>query len=453
MSTDIDLENKIGNVNINVEGLNKVKKSNLLYIFDGIKKSNNVEDLLLRIKRCNEKIKNLNIFDEDPIVTLKNVNNNNDILVDFSFKERKNNYMIGTNINNRGEITADFEINIPYIFKTINSIELKANVSSFYTNNLSFRFISPYLYKLKDFKLIIETNLSSINNIKCSSYIIKTNSLKTYLLQNNHSFIWEINFNRILHRINPNFIPSDNILKLCDKYIKNTIKYNYKIDKLNYLNTNEHDPNVIYYTPYPVSGYYYEIGSEMSLPFCEANFFKNHFNFFCVKKIINNLYTYINISNGIKYDYNQHKPYTLNNFNFTGSIGSSLVLRGFEYNSIGKPEHCYKFHKNENNYKITYNYLGANFFTNIQLIFKYILNIQNMNPMIFFYLQLGRLSNHFYSSVNQLIKDTRISTGIGIMAYIQKNISLELFFNYPILYHITDKTKFFQVGLNFKGIL
>ncbi|CRG93664.1 sorting assembly machinery 50 kDa subunit, putative [Plasmodium gallinaceum] len=450
MNIELDLKKKIDNIIINLDGINKIKKSNLNFIFDEIKKSNNVEELFFNIKKCNYKIDNLNIFDGDPIVKLSSSNKN--VIIDYKLKERKNNYMIGTNVNNRGEVTADFEINMPYIFKTINSAELKANICSLSTNNFSFRLLIPHLKYLANYRLILESNISSINNIKCSSYITKMNSIKTYLLKNNHSLIWEVNYNKILHNINKNFIPSEKILKLCDQYIKNTIKYNYKKDKLNYSLSSEKNEEVIY-SHYPTSGYYYEIENEVSLPFCEAKFFKNHINFLYIKKLIENLYAYFNISNGIKYDYGKKNISYLNNFNFTGSIGSSLILRGFEYNSVGSTEECFKFDKKEKNYKINYNYLGANFFSNIQFIFKYILNFNNINPILFFYLQLGRLSNNLFPSFKQLINDTRISTGIGIMSYIQKNISLELFFCFPLWYQLTDKIKFFQVGLNFKGIL
>ncbi|CRH01050.1 sorting assembly machinery 50 kDa subunit, putative [Plasmodium relictum] len=449
MNIELDLKKKIDSVIINLDGINKIKRNNLNFIFDDIKKSNNVEELFFNIKKCNDKIINLNIFEGDPIIKLNSFNKN--VMVDYKLKERKNNYMIGTNVNNRGEITADFEVNMPYIFKTINGVELKANISSLYTNNFSFRFIFPYLKYLTNYRLILESNVSSLNNTKCS-YITKMNSIKTYLLKNNHSFIWEVNFNKILHKINRNFIPSDKILKLCDQYIKNTIKYNYKKDKLNYVLKNAKNDELMC-SLYPTSGYYYEIENEISLPFCEAKFFKNHINFLYIKKIMENFFAYLNISNGMKYDYGKENFSYLNNFNFTGSIGSSLVLRGFEYSSIGSAEKCFKFDKKKKNYEMNYNYLGANFFSNIQFIFKYILNFNNINPILFFYVQLGRLSNNLIPSFKQLISDTRISTGVGVMTYIQKNISLELFFCFPLLYQLTDKIKFFQVGLNFKGIL
>ncbi|CDU15914.1 hypothetical protein YYC_00155 [Plasmodium yoelii 17X] len=447
---EIDPQQKITDVTVNLEGINKIKKRRLEFIFKELKKSKNIEQVFYNIAQCNNKIVNLNIFEDYPIVKLNSLINSH-IIIDYIFKEKKKNYIIGTNVNNRGEISGDIEINLPYIFKTINSIELKANISSLYTNNFSIRYILPYIKYCNNWKFIFETYISAFNNIKCGSYTIKTNSIKTNLIKKNHSIIWEINLNKIYHEINKNFIPSDNILKFNDNHIKNTIKYVYKKDELNYGKDNEQ--NQSNYTFYPTSGYYYEIENEISLPYCEANFFKNHLNFLYAKNIFKNLYSYIHFSNGIKYNYNKNKQYYLNKFNFTGSIGSSLIFRGFEYNSIGTTEKCFNFNAQNKNYDISYNYLGANFFTNIQLMFKYILNIQNINPMLFFYIQLGRLSDHFYFSFNQLKKDTRLSAGFGLMTYVQKNVALELSFNFPILHQLTDKTKFFQVGLNFKAAL
>ncbi|KAI4837407.1 sorting assembly machinery 50 kDa subunit [Plasmodium brasilianum] len=452
MNTEIDLKQNIGSVKINVDGIRKIKKKNLNFLFDEIKKSSNIEDLFLNISKCNGKINTLSIFDGDPDVKLRSIVNRN-ITIDYILKEKKNNYMIGTNVNNRGEITVDFDMNIPYILKTINSIELKANINSLYTNNFAVRFLIPYIYFIKNGKLIFESNISSLNNTKCASYIVKTNSLKTFLLRDNHSFTWEVNFNKIYHKINKNFIPSNKILQLQDNHIKHTIKHNYKKDRLNYMINNGKEDKKFYYTLYPTSGYYYEIENEISLPFCESKFFKNHLNFLYVQKILQNFYSYINFSNGMKYDYNKDKCCYINKFNFTGSIGSSLIFRGFEHNSIGNAEKCFKFNKKKKNYDINYKYLGANFFTNIQFIFKYIFNFYNSKPILFFYVQLGKLSDTFFSSITQLKKDTRVSAGIGLMTYIQKNISLELFLSYPLLHTPTDKTKLFQVGLNFKGAL
>ncbi|SCM19149.1 sorting assembly machinery 50 kDa subunit, putative [Plasmodium chabaudi chabaudi] len=455
---EIDPQQKITDVTINLEGINKIEQNKLEFIFHELKRSKNIEEVFYNIAQCNNKIIRLNIFDGYPVVKLNSLVDTH-ITIDYIFKERKKNYMIGTNVNNRGEITGDIEISLPYIFKSVNSIELKANISSLYTNNFSIRFVLPYIKYFKDWKFIFETYISAFNNIKCGSYSIKTNSVKTNLVKENHSIAWELNLNKIYHEINKNFIPSDNVLKFPDNHIKHTIKYVYKKDKLNYVHANdyekdnENDQNGSQYTFYPTDGYYYEIQNEVSLPYCEANFFKNHLNFLYAKNIFKNFYSYIHFSNGIKYNYNKNKQYYLNNFNYTGSIGSSLIFRGFEYNAIGTPEKCFHFNAHNKRYDITYNYLGANFFTNIQLMFKYILNIQNINPMLFFYIQLGRLSDNFYSSFSQLKKDTRLSAGFGLMTYVQKNVALELSFNFPLLHQRTDKTKFFQVGLNFKAAL
>ncbi|WBY54510.1 sorting assembly machinery 50 kDa subunit [Plasmodium yoelii yoelii] len=261
---EIDPQQKITDVTVNLEGINKIKKRRLEFIFKELKKSKNIEQVFYNIAQCNNKIVNLNIFEDYPIVKLNSLINSH-IIIDYIFKEKKKNYIIGTNVNNRGEISGDIEINLPYIFKTINSIELKANISSLYTNNFSIRYILPYIKYCNNWKFIFETYISAFNNIKCGSYTIKTNSIKTNLIKKNHSIIWEINLNKIYHEINKNFIPSDNILKFNDNHIKNTIKYVYKKDELNYGKDNEQ--NQSNYTFYPTSGYYYEIENEISLPY------------------------------------------------------------------------------------------------------------------------------------------------------------------------------------------
>ncbi|SBT77833.1 sorting assembly machinery 50 kDa subunit, putative [Plasmodium ovale] len=455
MDGETDREHKVGKVVVNLEGINKVNKGNVDFLFSEIKKSTNVDDLLHNITKCNEMMVGLNLFEGFPTVKLSKFNNS-DIIVNYNLKEKKNNYVVGTNVNNKGEITADFEISIPYILKTINCVEFKANISSIYSNNIAIRFLMPYINFLKGYKIILENNISTINNTHSIPYSMITHSLKTYIQKNKHKIIWEINFNKLHHKINKNYIPSDRILNLKDNHIKNSLKYIYKNNKLGYLTREKENNNediIQKYVPYPTYGYYYEMENEISLPFCECKYAKNHFNFLYVKKIKKNLFSYIQFSNGIKYDYNVTRPYYFSNFNFTGSIGSSLIFRGFEHNSIGNKDINYHFNKKKKMYNIVYNYIGDNFFTNFQILIKYIFNFKNLNPIFFCYLQFGRLSNNLFSSFTKIKKDIRISTGIGIMTYIQKNISLEFFLNYPIIYHLTDRTKYFQVGLNFKAVL
>ncbi|GAW81937.1 sorting assembly machinery 50 kDa subunit [Plasmodium gonderi] len=479
-------EQRIKGVQVNVHGLRRIKRTNVNFLFDDIKKSKNVEELFWEISRCNNKIQSLNIFEGEPVIKLRRTTET-DVEVNYIIKERNNNYVIGTNVNNRGEVTGDFEVHMPYIFKSINSIEFKSNISSLYTNNFAIRFLIPQISKKINFNLILEANLSNINNTQHASYMIKTNSFKTILVNQNHTLIWDISYNTIFHKICKNFIPSDFVLKIPGNYIKHSLRHVYKNNQLRYdlpaleKCTNEsvhlkvgtnggtkgnikgdsnpddqggwHGNPGQTHTNYPTSGYFYQVENEISLPFCECNFFRNHFHYLFVKRLSNKMFTYMMFTNGIKHDFNKANPYHLGAFHFSGSIGSSLTFRGFEHNSIGNTDVCYKFNRKKRDYEINYNYLGSNFITSFQLVFKYILNFQNINPILFFYVQLGRLSNQFFSSFNQLKNDTRVSVGIGFMTYIQRNVSLELFFNYPLLHQLTDRTKYFQVGLNFKGML
>ncbi|KJP88948.1 hypothetical protein AK88_01442 [Plasmodium fragile] len=468
---------KLTSVQVNVEGLKKVKGEKLNFLFEDIKKSATVEDLFFHINKCNEKIHRLNVFADAPLINLRSLTET-DVEVKYTLREQSNNYVIGTNVNNRGEVTADLEINIPYLLKTINSFQLKANISSLYTNNFGMRFVFPHLTNLANLKLILEGNLSSLSNTQHGSYLVKTNSLKTFLVGERHTLIWDVNFNTLFQRISQNYIPSETMLKMPHKYIKHTLRHVYKRDALGYGwpkevlhpqggrhgpleevphgHIDEGSPNpsqIVEHTNYPTSGYLYQMESEFSLPFCEANFFKNHLYYLFVKRLRENFLTYVSFTNGVKYDFNKANPYQLGAFHFSGSVGSSLTFRGFEHNSIGDTDVGYKFDKKKGEYRISYNYLGANFITSFQFLCKYILKMQNFNPILFFYVQVGRLGNHFFSSFEQLKRDLRVSTGIGLMTYIQKNVSLEVFFNFPFLHHLNDRTKYFQVGLNFKGML
>ncbi|VWU48133.1 sorting assembly machinery 50 kDa subunit, putative [Hepatocystis sp. ex Piliocolobus tephrosceles] len=504
-NNDESNNDEFNDVTVNLKGVKKIKKKNLDFLFVDIKKSRNIDELVHNINKCNNQINYLNIFDGIPRIFLSNSVDNN-VIVNYNMLEKKSNYMIGTHVNNRGEVTLDLEMAIPYLFKTINSLEFKANFSSLYTNSFGTRFVIPqipYNFQfLKNSKLFFEWTLSSINHTKTTSYALNTNSLKTHFLKNNNSFIWEFGYNKIFKKIDKNFINCDKILKSVDSNFKHSIRHIHKKDKLVYTlsdsttlntvnapNNNDTRNENIQTTPYPRGGYYYNIDTEISLPYCEQKFIKNMFNFLYVKKIKNNFFSYIQFSNGMKWHYDdfnttkyddekislntvmnktdysncsynlnqqiKHKTIDyLNNFNFTGSVGiSEMIFRGFEYNSMGPVENCYKFNKEKKKYDLHYNYLGTHFFTNIQLIFKYIFKFQNLKPIAFFYIQVGRLSDYFYHSFDKFKNDFRISIGTGLTTFIQKNISLEVFFNYPLLYHMTDKTKFFQVGLNFKAVM
>lgn len=475
MSVNLDLSKQINVVDLKIDGLSKLTEKSLSFLFEKIKKSNNLNSLFYNIQQCNEEIQNLQIFEDNPIVHLSSPNKNR-VIVNYLLKEKKNDCVLGTNINNRGDVIADLEMSVPYIFKTINGLNLKANINSIYTNDFSFRLIIPYFFFLKNYKFLIESNLTSLNNIKCSSYVSRICAFKIHMLKNSHSFTHELSYNTVNKHINKNFIPSNTILSLTDQYIKHTVKHSYKKNVLDYSesgwkadtktdtntdtktksgNTVEKKTENVY--PFPTSGYYYEIENEISLPFCEARFFKNQWNFLYTKKLLSNLFSYINISNGMKFDLGTKGPdkngfLHLNNFNFTGSIGNpSLILRGFEYNKTGLTDIGYELDKTEKKYKIRYNYLGGNYFTNIQFILKYIFKYYNYNPILFSYLQIARLSNSLNPSFQKIKEDIKISLGLGTMTYLQKNVALEIFFSYPLLYQQTDGRKFFQVGLNFRA--
>ncbi|CAA9989245.1 sorting assembly machinery 50 kDa subunit, putative [Plasmodium knowlesi strain H] len=468
------LSQKLTSVQVNVEGLKKLKGEKLNFLFEDIRKSATLEDLFLHINKCNEKIHRLNIFADVPVINLRSITDTQ-VEVKYAFREQTNNYAIGTNVNNRGEVAADIEMNVPYLLNTINTFQLKANISSLYTNNFGLRFVFPHLTNLANVNVILEGNISSVSNTQDGSYLVKSNALKTSLVGERHTLIWDVNFNTLFQRISKNYIPSETMLKLPDRYIKHTLRHLYKRDRLCYGwtkesvhqeghsleevphgNTNAGSSNpseLVEHTNYPTSGYLYQMDSELSLPFCEAKFVKNHFHYLFVKKLRENLLTYLSFTNGMKYDFNKDNPYQLGNFHFSGSIGSSLTFRGFEHNRMGGTDMGYKFDKKKGEYGICYNYMGANFITSFQFLCKYILNLQNAKPILFFYAQVGRLANHFFSSFDQLRREMRVSTGIGLMTYIQKNISLEVFFNFPLLHHLHDRTRYFQVGLNFRGML
>ncbi|ANQ08923.1 Uncharacterized protein PCOAH_00036170 [Plasmodium coatneyi] len=474
MEDNPPLAQKLTSVQVNVEGLKKVKGEKLNFLFEDIKKSATVEDLFFHINKCNEKIHRLNIFAGAPLINLKSLTGT-DVQVKYTLNEQRNNYVIGTNVNNRGEVTAELEMNVPYVLRTINSFQLKANISSLYTNNFGLRFVFPQVTKLANFNLIFEGNLSSVSNTQHGSYLVKSNSLKSFLVGERHTLIWDVNFNTLFQRISQKYVPSEWVLKLPDRYIKHTLRHVYKRDALGYgwlkgaVPQGSHPlddvpdghtdagsvnpPQLVEHTNYPTSGYLYQMESELSLPFCEAKFLKNHFHYMFVKKLRENFLTYVSFTNGMKYDFDKSNPYQLGAFHFSGSIGSSLTFRGFEHNSIGDTDVGYKFDRKKGEYRICYNYLGANFITSFQFLCKYILTLHNAKPILFFYAQVGRLGNHFFSSFDQLRREIRVSTGVGLMTYIQKNVSLEVFFNFPLLHHLNDRTKYFQVGLNFRGML
>ncbi|EUD66351.1 hypothetical protein C922_03267 [Plasmodium inui San Antonio 1] len=465
---------KLTSVQVHVEGVKKVKGEKLNFLFEDIKKSATLEDLFLQINKCNEKIHRLNIFAGAPLINLRSLTET-DVEVKYTLKEQSNNYVVGTNVNNRGEVTAELEMNVPYVLRTINSVQLKGNISSFYTNNFALRFVFPQISNLANLNLIFEGNLSSVSNTQHGSYLVKGNSLKTFLVGERHTFIWDVNFNTLFQRISRNYIPSESMLKLPGRYVKHSIRHVYKRDALGYgwpkeslhqggrpteevpdrhIEGGSANPSqLVEQTNYPTSGYLYQMESELSLPFCEEKSFKNQLHYLFVKRLREDVLTYVSFTNGVKHRFDKTNPYQLGAFHFSGSIGTSLTFRGFEHSSIGDTDVGYKFDRKRGDYRICYNYLGANFITSFEFVCKYILKLQNVNPILFFYVQVGRLSNHFFSSFDQLKRDMRASTGIGLMTYIQKNVSLEVFFNFPLLHHLNDRTKYFQVGLNFRGML
>ncbi|KMZ85758.1 hypothetical protein PVBG_01268 [Plasmodium vivax Brazil I] len=464
-------EQKLTSVQVHVEGVKKVKGEKLNFLFEGIKKSETLEGLFLQISKCNEQIHRLNVFAGAPLINLRSLTET-DVEVKYTLRERTNSYAIGTNVNNRGEVTADLEMNLPYVLKTINSLQLKANVSSLYTNNFALRLVIPQVSSLANFNLIFEGDLSNVSNTQQGSYTVKSNSLRTFLVGRRHTLIWDVNFNTLFQRISRGYIPSESLLKLPGRYVKHTLRHVYTWDALFYgwpreaaPPPHEEAPNQhtddgrdnpfhpVEHTNYPTEGHFYQMESELSLPFCEAKFFKNHLHYLFVKRLRKNVLTYVSFTNGVKHDFDKAAPYQLGAFHFSGSIGSSLTFRGFEHNSIGHADQGYKFDRKKGDYQICYNYLGANFITSFQFLLKYICKLQSVNPILFFYVQVGRLGNHLFPSFDQLRRDMRVSTGVGLMAYIQKNVSLEVFFNFPLLRHWNDRTRCFQVGLSFRGML
>lgn len=167
---------------------------------------------------------------------------------------------------------------------------------------------------------------------------------------------------------------------------------------------------------------------------------------------------HVNLSMGYIRPYGSLRSSTnlLDRFHSTGKGGAGLSFRGFGYRGVGPCDYASILDSDTKKWQRIPEHTGGDCYGNIQLALHYPIQYKHYRmPLTFCFMNLGSLisreDNKPQESIySQVLREMKMSVGVGFSLGMGKGCWLEAFVAQPLLYSPSDTINRMQVGFRFK---